>query len=98
MHICCPTSTPSTFRDDRSGREARKTAPITPPCVLNGLSEKLETYLEFETVDLRDLMDACCQSDAERECLRLREAGRTFKEISRTLRIPLPRRISSFVG
>ncbi len=63
---------------------------ITPPCVLNGLSERLESYLEFETVDLRDLIDACCQSDTERECLRLREAGRTFKEISRTLRIPLP--------
>jgi len=71
-------------------RARRKGRPITPPSILNGLSEKLESYLEFETVDLRDLMDASCQSGIERECLRLREAGCTFKEISRTLRIPLP--------
>ncbi len=68
----------------------RQNRPIIPPRVRNGLSEKLETYREFETVDLRDLMDACCQSHVERECLRLREQGHTFKAIGSALGIPLP--------
>ncbi len=38
-------------------------------------------------VDLRDIIDACCRSDAQRECLRLREEGYTFQEIAARLGI-----------
>ena len=63
--------------------------PIEAPIVSNVLPETLETFSETGLVDLRDLMDACCESDAERACLRLREEGYTFQEISDRLGLSL---------
>jgi DNA-directed RNA polymerase specialized sigma24 family protein len=63
--------------------------PIEAPIVSNVLPETLETFSETGVVDLRDLMDACCESDAERACLRLREEGYTFQEISDRLGLSL---------
>jgi hypothetical protein len=40
-------------------------------------------------VELRDVFTACCHTETERDCLRLREEGYTFKEIGRRLDMPL---------
>jgi RNA polymerase sigma factor (sigma-70 family) len=71
-----------------SRRLARnKKQPIEPPRVFNAIPETLEAYSELTVVELRDVFDACCKSDAERDCLRLREAGYTFREIGARLSI-----------
>jgi DNA-directed RNA polymerase specialized sigma24 family protein len=64
--------------------------PIPAPVVSNALSETLHAHSDLSVVDLRDVMSACCRSDAERQCLRLREEGYRFKEISRLLGVSLP--------
>ncbi len=69
-----------------SRRRARnKNQPIEPPEVVNGLSESLETFTDAAVVDLRDLMDVCCESEAERKCLKLHEEGYTFEAIGQLL-------------
>ena len=62
--------------------------PIQPLAVCNVIPETLEANSDLRLVELRDVMDACCKTDTERECLRLREEGHTFPEISETLNLP----------
>lgn len=64
--------------------------PSEPPSVFNVIPETLEACSDFRLVELRDVMAACCRSDAERECLRLHEEGYTFKEIGEYLGVSLP--------
>jgi RNA polymerase sigma factor (sigma-70 family) len=59
--------------------------PLAAPAIANVLSESLEACSDFAVVDLRDVMNACCQSDIERQCLRLHEKGYTFQEIGQRL-------------
>ena len=61
---------------------------IEPPKAVALPADYEVTYNPFGEVDLRDVFDACCESDAERECLRLREAGYTFQEIAAVLSLP----------
>jgi hypothetical protein len=46
-------------------------------------------YYPFGATEVRDLLDACCQTHEEREFMWLREAGYTFKEISGKLKMPV---------
>jgi hypothetical protein len=64
--------------------------PINTPIVYNVLPETLTARSQFALVDLQDVCDVCCQTETERECLRLRAAGHTFKEIGIALHQPLP--------
>ena len=61
--------------------------PIDVPIVHNVLPETLETRADFGCTDLSDLCQACCHTDQERECFRLRVEGYTFKEIGARLNI-----------
>ncbi len=71
-----------------SSRLARNhNRPIEVPTVFNVIPETLETHSELAVVELRDIFDACCKSETERKCLRLREAGYTFQEIGTRLNI-----------
>jgi len=63
-------------RSDDLARE--NGCPIEMPSVFNAFPENLETCSEDGAVDLRDTIEACCESEAERECLRLREEGYTL--------------------
>jgi CYTH domain-containing protein len=63
----------------------RNGQPIDPPEVVNGLSESLETFADTGLIELRDLMDVCCESEAERKCLKLHEEGYTFEAIGQLL-------------
>jgi len=42
-----------------------------------------------DSVDLRDILTACCESDDERAILNMREQGFTFREIARSIRVSL---------
>jgi RNA polymerase sigma factor (sigma-70 family) len=67
----------------RSCQRARHNSrPIAIPRVQHGISRRLEAPSELRVIDLRDVIQACCQSDQEKECLRLREEGYTLQEIS----------------
>ncbi len=73
-----------------SNRAARNSGhPIQAPVVRNVVPVWLPGHSPLSVVDLRDTVDACCKSPAERECLRLREAGHTFQEIADALSVPL---------
>jgi RNA polymerase sigma factor (sigma-70 family) len=61
--------------------------PIQAPVVVNVFPETLHMHSPLAAIDLRDIFSACCQSHAERECLRLRVEGYTFKEIGARLGI-----------
>jgi RNA polymerase sigma factor (sigma-70 family) len=61
--------------------------PIQTPAVANVFPETLQTHSPLAAMELRDTFRACCQSDAERECLRLREEGYTLEEIGDRLGI-----------
>jgi DNA-directed RNA polymerase specialized sigma24 family protein len=63
--------------------------PIDAPVVYNVLPETLRAHSHLPLVDLQDICEACCHTDTERECLRLRAAGYTFREIGTTLDLPL---------
>jgi RNA polymerase sigma factor (sigma-70 family) len=65
----------------------KKNQPIQSPRVFNGFPARLEARSELAVIELRDLLSACCTSEAQRECLRLREAGYTFQEIGTRLGI-----------
>jgi DNA-directed RNA polymerase specialized sigma24 family protein len=62
---------------------------MEPATIFNALPETLEAPSGLRVIELRDTIEACCESEAERECLRLREEGYTFTEISDMLSIPL---------
>jgi RNA polymerase sigma factor (sigma-70 family) len=60
---------------------AQNKRPLETPAVFNALPETLETCSEIKAVDLRDVINACCDSEVTRECLRLHEEGYTLVEI-----------------
>jgi DNA-binding CsgD family transcriptional regulator len=62
--------------------------PIDVPVVYNVLPETLKAPTHFSIVDLHDVCEACCQTEAERECLRLRSEGHTLREIANILALP----------
>ena len=41
-----------------------------------------------DLIELRDMLDACCQCDEERTLLRMREEGYSDREIAKTLNMP----------
>ena len=59
------------------------------PAIINIIPETIETPSPFAALELRDLLDACCECDEERTCMRLREEGYTFQEMARALKMPL---------
>jgi DNA-binding NarL/FixJ family response regulator len=61
--------------------------PIDPPVVYNVLPETLQTASHCGLVELRDVFAACCHTERERECLRLREEGYGFVAIGARLNI-----------
>jgi len=63
--------------------------PIDAPVVYNVLPETLRAHSHLPLVDLQDICEACCRTETERECLRLRAAGHTFREIGTMLDLPL---------
>jgi RNA polymerase sigma factor (sigma-70 family) len=74
-----------------SSRLARsQLQPIESPVVYNTIPEHLEAHSELRLVELRDVMAACCHTEAERQCLRLRVEGHTFQEIGDRLDVPRP--------
>ena len=44
----------------------------------------------IELFELRDLLQSCCESDKERALIRMREEGRSDREIAETLNMPRP--------
>lgn len=56
--------------------------PIDPPRIFNALPEVLEAASDYRVVELRDVFSACCRTENERLCFRLREAGHTYTEIA----------------
>ena len=62
---------------------------IPNPVVLHNIPETLETDGTQGTVDLEDVFAACCRSDEDRVCLRLRREGYTLREIAPRLKLPL---------
>ena len=62
---------------------------IRLPAIVNIIPETVETPSPFAALEMRDLLDACCDCDEERACLRLREEGHTFQEMARSLEMPL---------
>ena len=72
-----------------SNRLARQSEnPIPIPIVIHTLPKTLATPSLSAVVDLHNLFDSCCISEAELECLRLREDGHTFPEIAAILAVP----------
>ncbi|MGA2066861.1 MAG: hypothetical protein ABSG86_17925 [Thermoguttaceae bacterium] len=75
-----------TIRVPRSSWSAakKKKRPINPPEVFNALPETLKAVPQL-TADLRDVCDACCDTDDERTCLQMRAEKYTFEEIAEAL-------------
>ena len=74
---------------ESSRRRRNNGDPIPIPVVLHAIPESLETPATHSAVDLEDMLAACCKSDLDRACLRLRRERYTLKEIAARLDVPL---------
>ena len=74
---------------ETSRRQRNKGLQIRRPSVVNKIPETIEIPSPFAALEMRDLLDACCECDDERNCLHLREQGYTFPEMARTLKMPM---------
>ena len=74
---------------DRTQRDARKkNRQIKAPAVHQGIpksSADQKQDSQREVIELRDLLDSCCESDDERTILRMREEGYSDREIAEAI-------------
>lgn len=71
---------------DRTQRDARKeNRQIKAPTVHQGIPKSFDDQKQdspLEVIELRDLLDSCCESDDERTILRMREEGYSDRNIA----------------
>ena len=71
---------------DRTQRDARKeNRQIKAPVVQQGIPQSFADRrqdVQQELMELRELLDSCCESDDERTILRMREKGHSDREIA----------------
>lgn len=71
---------------DRTQRDARKeNRQIKAPTVHQGIPKSFDDQKQdspLEVIELRDLLDSCCESDDERTILRMREEGYSDRDIA----------------
>jgi len=74
---------------DRTQRDARKeNRQIKAPAVQQGIPQSFADRrqdAQQELMDLRELLDSCCESDDERMILRMREDGHSDRQIANAL-------------
>lgn len=74
---------------DRTQREARKeNRPLAAPAVCQGIPKSLADSAPDaaqELIEIRDLLDSCCQSEDERTILRMREGGYADRDIAKEI-------------
>lgn len=64
-------------------------ASVLPP-VFNNLNENISNEKHKNLIEIRDILEHACQSDLDREIVRLREARYTDHEIAIQLDLPIP--------
>ena len=89
--------TPDEFDEAESYLEPTEVAPevadepIEVPLTSNHLPESVEARFnsDLAVFELRDLIEACCETEEERTIVRMREQGYVDREIAETLDMPL---------
>jgi len=75
---------------ETSKRRARKEGEeVVAPTVANVIPERFENASYEAKLEMRDLIDACCLTEAERTFFAMREASHTFAEIAAVLGVPV---------
>lgn len=62
---------------------------LTLPAVVNVVPERFEVPSYEKELEMRDLIDACCDCEEERTFVVMREAGYKFAEIAVAINMPL---------
>lgn len=73
----------SKYRAQAEGRE------LTPPTVVNDISERCASPSYQRDVEIRDLIEFCCTSDTERTFVAMRREGHTLAEIAKAFGTPV---------
>jgi len=74
----------SKYRAQANGEE------LKAPTVCNDIPECFQPAPYENELEIRDLFDACCESDAERTFVAMREAGHTLGEIAVAIHKSIP--------